>query len=139
MNNESKLDAVNRAEVIGKRVYVKIAGTALVAIPLNIKGIGINNVGFANTVITIHFENDFDIGLNAEKNIKFDFSPAYIKFIIEIIDSLKIAAQMPMNRHGIVFCYFHVITLFKIKFCRVFLFILLDSFDSSIVSLTGVQ
>jgi hypothetical protein len=37
---------------------------------------------------------------------------------------LKIAAQMPMNGHGIVFCYWHVITGYKFKLFILFLFIL---------------
>ncbi len=134
MNYKRKLDAVNRTEVIGKRVDIKIARTALVAIPLDIKGVRINEVSFANAMIAIHFKNNFYIGLNTKEYIKFYFAPANIKFIIEIIDSLKIAAQMPMGRHGIMFCYLHVITLSKFMLFILLLFILMDGFDGSILS-----
>ena len=62
------------------------------AIPLNIMGIGINDIGFADAVITIDFKHHFYIGLYAEVYVKFYFSPAYIELIIVIIDPLKIAA-----------------------------------------------
>lgn len=70
-------------------MHIKISGTSFMEIPLYIVCIGINNIGFTDIVFPIDFEHYFEIDLDAVINIKIYFSPADIKFIIKIIDSLK--------------------------------------------------
>ena len=92
MNNERKLNRINGSKMRGNWMYIKVTCAAFVPIPLNIKSISIDKVKLANSMLTIDFKNNFYIGLNTEKYIKLDFSPAKIKTIIKVINSLKIAA-----------------------------------------------
>ena len=109
MHDEGKLDAVDLAELGRMRIDVKIPGAPLVPIPLDIVRIGVDDVGFPDFV-AVHFQHDFDVGLDAEMNVKVDFSPANVEFILKVVDPGKKAAQIAMSRHGVMFSKRHIFT-----------------------------
>ena len=88
MNDKRKLDAVDLAEMCRIRINIKIAGTALMAVPLHVIGIGINNIRFADGV-AVDLKNDLQIGRYAKIHIEFYFSPSNIEFIFIVIDPLE--------------------------------------------------
>jgi hypothetical protein len=125
VQDKRKLDAVDMAEIFGKRVDVKIPSAAFMAVPLHVMGIGIDYITFLDAMFPVDFQDDFQVGMNAMPQIKINLSPTDKKFIVKIINPLKISAQISMNRRGIVFrklhfylelnCFFEIIVRLRFE------------------------
>lgn len=109
MNDEGKLDAIDATEMGGKRVNIKIPRRPFMAIPLNVVGIGINDVSLANR-FAVDLDDHLQIGGHAVEQIELDSPPANVEGVLEIVDPLKIAAEFAKHRFGVVFRYLHGFT-----------------------------
>ena len=106
MHDEREFDAIDLAEMRGKRVNVEVARCPFVAIPFHVVGIGIHDIGFTNR-IAVNLDDNFQISRSAVKHIELDAPPANIESILEIIDSLKKTAQLTEYGFCVVFSYLH--------------------------------
>lgn len=97
VHHKGQLDTVGRPEATGRGMDVEIPGAPFVMVPLDIVGIGIDNIGFANIIISIDPQDDFHIYLGAEVHIEADFSPTQIKFLVKVVHPNERPSQVAMD------------------------------------------
>ena len=87
---------------------VEIPRAPLVMVPLNIVGVGVNNVGFANIVVPIDPEDNLYVHLYAERYIEDDLAPAQIEFLVEVVGPNERTAKVSVHGDRVFVCCIHV-------------------------------
>jgi hypothetical protein len=78
-----------------------------VAVPVDVVGIGIDDVIFLNAVFPVYLDDNLQISLSPMPNVEIDFAPTYEKFIVEIVDPLKITPKITVYRRSELFRKLH--------------------------------
>ena len=105
MRDKGELHTICVSEGAGDGMDIEIPRPPLMLIPLNVIGLGIDNVRFTNIMIPIDPQDNLQIDLDTERNVETDSAPAKIKLLIEVVDPHERAAQIPVHRYCICLLY----------------------------------
>jgi hypothetical protein len=61
----------------------------LVATPLDVIGIRVDQIGFAHIVVSIDDEADLDVGALIKRHVEVDPTPAYVEGLAKVIEPLE--------------------------------------------------
>lgn len=108
VHDKRKLDAIDFAEMARQRQDEKVARGSFMSIPMNIEGIGIDDIGFTD-VVTINLHNDFQVSRHAMKHVELYSAPTQVEGVLKVVDPLKITTQLAKHWFCIMFRYLHIV------------------------------
>jgi len=107
VHHVSELDTGGVPEAAREGMNVEVARTSLVVVPVDVVGIGVDDVGLADVVFPIDPQDELDVGLHTMPDIEADLAPAKIELLVEVIHPHEGTTEIPVHRHCIILCCFH--------------------------------
>src|SRR5512144_3043181 len=91
-----------------ERMDVKIPGHPLVAIPLNVVRIGVDDEALADAARSIDVQHDLDVEIGPPEDVEPDASPAGVKQFLEIVRTREPRTDSCINRKCVSFSKWHI-------------------------------
>ena len=90
---------------------VEIPGDALVAVPLDVVSIRVDDEALAGVVGAIYLQHDLQIELVAPEHVELDASPAYVEQFLEVVRTRDACTDLGVDRKCVSFSEWHIRSL----------------------------
>ena len=96
---------------------IEIPGDALVAVPLDVVSVRVDDKALAGVVGAIYLQQDLQIELVAPEHVESDASPAYVEQFLEVVRTRNARADLGVDRKCVSFSEWHCSVLFLLGAC----------------------
>src|SRR5208337_3601057 len=85
MDDERKSDPPGVPQFERERMNIEIPGDALVAVPLDVARIRVDDEVLADVVGAVYVQHDLQIELGSPEHVESDVCPAYVEQFLEVV------------------------------------------------------